>query len=386
MSAALEREIDAALVARQRQRGRDPDEIARVLAAAGTRWRADAELAAALPGMARLGREMVDAILPITAAQLDVDVMCRLTRRESAPHPPALVASVVASNVPCLAIPAIALGCLAGAAVVVKSGRADTLSAPAFRSALAATDPDLAACVVTTYWPGGTTEVEDAVLRRADVIVASGGDAGIAALARRFGARLRAHGSRASLAVVRDDVGDDVVAGLASDVVLYEQRGCLSPQAVFVAGDARRFADRLYGALIALGARLPRGERSTAERASHRIAVEAARFAGATILDDASATVVVGERPFDPVGQRTVHVLGLESPATLVAHVTPGAIECVGVAGVPLDVDALRHAGVARVCSLGRMQHPRLDWPRGQRPALGSLFHADGEPRIQVET
>src|SRR5205823_6564484 len=79
---------------------------------------------------------------------------------------------------------------LAGAAVLVKSGRADPLSAPAFQRALAAVDAQLAATVVTTYWPGGDVAQEDAVLGRAEVVVATGGDATLAALAERLGDRL----------------------------------------------------------------------------------------------------------------------------------------------------------------------------------------------------
>jgi hypothetical protein len=64
-----------------------------------------------------------------------------------------------------------------------------------------------------------------------------------------------------------------------------------------------------------------------------------------------------------------------------------GTVECVGVGrGIALDVAALRARGVARVCPLGRMQRPRIDWPRGQRPALASLFRVASEPRIQVES
>jgi acyl-CoA reductase-like NAD-dependent aldehyde dehydrogenase len=383
--AALQREIDAAVAASRTQRGRAPDEIARILAAAGARWRADAELAAALPDAARLDRTMVATILPLVAEQLDVTTMSGLARHEATGPHPTLVACVLASNVPCLAIPAIALGCLAGAAVVVKSGRGDTVSAPALRRALDALDPDLARRVVTAYWPGGSADVEDRVLGRADVVVASGSDASMAALARRAGPRLRAHGARTSVAVVRDDADDAGVAALADDVVLYEQRGCLSPTTVFVVGDACRFAERLYGALIVAGQRLPRAVRTTAERAAHRVAIEEARFAGATIFDGAEGTVVAGERGLEPIGQRTVGVRPLRSAADLAAAIEPGTIECVGVAGLALDVEALRRAGVARVCPLGRMQRPRLDWPRGQRPALGSLFQADAEPRIQVD-
>src|SRR5437899_356584 len=120
---------------------------------------------------------MIAAVVPIAAEALDAATMSALAEREwgagaaarPAPPGPALVAHVVASNVPALALPAIALGCLAGAAVLVKSGRDDPLSAPAFQRALAAVDPALAATVVTAYWPGGEVAREDAALGRAEV-------------------------------------------------------------------------------------------------------------------------------------------------------------------------------------------------------------------------
>ena len=60
-----------------------------------------------------------------------------------------------------------------------------------------------------------------------------------------------------------------------------------------------------------------------------------------------------------------------------------GAIECVGTNGpVP---GGLRERGVARVCAIGRMQEPPLSWPRGQRPALGSLLCETHEPVMAVE-
>src|SRR5436309_499918 len=157
------------------------------------------------------------------------------------------VAHVVASHVPALALPAIALGCLAGAAVLVKSGRDDPLSAPAFQRALAAVDPVLAATVVTAYWPGGEVAREDAALGRAAVVVATGGDATLAALAPRLGRRLIAHGPRWSVALVgRAGAGD--VDAIALDTALHDQRGCLSPHAVYVTDDARAFAERLAAA------------------------------------------------------------------------------------------------------------------------------------------
>src|SRR5207244_6588407 len=158
-------------------------------------------LRAALPRAARPSPAMIAAVVPIAAEALDAATMSALAEREwgagaaarPAPPGPALVAHVLASNVPALALPAIALGCLAGAAVLVKSGRHDPLSAPAFQRTLEAVDPELAATIVAAYWPGGDVAREDTALTRADAVVVTGGDAALAALAARLGRRVVAH-------------------------------------------------------------------------------------------------------------------------------------------------------------------------------------------------
>lgn len=372
--------IDAALAARSRLAGRPVRDTATALAEAARRWRHDADLLRDLPDVADLSPAMIRTVWPLVAEALDADAMTALHERESrAGVAPALVVAILASNVPGLALPAIAHACLAGAAVVVKSGRADTLSAPAFQRALAAVDPTLAATVVPVYWRGGTADLEDVVLPRADVIVATGADATVADVVRRFGNEVIAHGDRTSVAVVRDDATDAELDALAWDVARYEQRGCLSPHTVFVIGDPRALAPRLRAALDAVATSLP-VPTSVAARAVRRIALEDARFAGATVDEGPGGAVVVGDGP--AIGVRT---LRLKPAGDLVFDA--GSVECVGIGrGVELDVETLRRRGVSRVCPLGRMQRPRIDWPRGQRPALASLFRAGGEPHIQVES
>src|SRR5262245_28100684 len=243
--AALDARIDAALDARSALAAVPIRARAEALAAAARRWQRDAALAAALAERSRLSPPMVDAVLPLAAGALTAPAMTALVERElgrgaaDAPPPtgPRVVLHVLASNVPALALPAIALGVLAGAVVVVKSGRDDPASAPAFVDALRAEMPELAETVVAAYWSGGTPEAEDAALARADVTVLTGGDAALAALAPRARGRLVAHGPRTSVAAVARDALVDparVAAAIASDAVLYEQRGCLSPHAVWV--------------------------------------------------------------------------------------------------------------------------------------------------------
>jgi hypothetical protein len=332
----------------------------------------------------------VRAILPLAAEPLDEAALCELHAREGGGGiAPALVAATLASNVPGLALPAIALGCLAGAAVVVKSGRADPLSAPAFRRALATVDPALAATVVATTWRGGAVDVEAAALSRADVVVATGADDTVAAIAARHGAKVIAHGSRSSVAVVAGDAGDDELAALACDVARYEQRGCLSPHAILVLGDAPAIAAPLLAALDRVARDLGAPFLSTEDRAARRLALEEARFAGAVVVESTGGAVIVDATPriADAVGGRTVRLHAITDVRDVLAAFAPGTIECVGIGrGVALDVAALRARGVARICPVGRMQRPRIDWPRGQQAPLASLFRVTGEPRIQVES
>lgn len=382
--------LDAALAARTRLRDRPVRESAASLAAAAARWRADVELRAALPGAIGLTAPVVAAGLDAAAEALDADAMTELVARElgsTPPPPPTLVAHVLASNVPALALPAAALGSLAGRAVLLKSGRADPLSAPAFQRALAAVDPELAATVVPVYWRGGDVDAERAALASAAVVVASGNDASIVALAGRLGERLVGHGARTSVAVVASDDAD-VAGALARDVAMHDQRGCLSPQAVFVVGDAARFAERLAAALENVALDLPPAPASVDERAARRTAVAGAEWDGARVVrDGARGTVLLAPdaRPRPHPGHRTIWVHPLASLADLPALLPAGAIECVGVAGATLPLDALRARGVARVCPIGRMQRPSLAWPRGQRPPLRTLVGASWEPAMDVE-
>ena len=394
--AALLARVDAAVAARRRLRRRPVGETIAALERAAARWRADTALAAALPVAAALSGPAIVCAMNVAAEAIDAATMTDLVEREwgpgaarrPVPDGPALVAHVLASNVPALALPAVALGCLAGAAMLVKSGRHDDLSAPAFARALAAEDPDLAATVVPAYWAGGDVAREDAVLGRADVVVATGSDSTLAALVPRLGARLVAHGPRSSIAVVDDAADADA---LALDVALHDQRGCLSPHVVHVLGAARRFAARLAAALDVLAARMPLGAASVGERATIRLHAADAEWAPrAAVLAGPGGTVIYDEeRPGHPgPGRRTIHVHPVDGPSVAWADVAGGTIECVGVSGIDVQpfVDALRDLGVARVCPVGRMQRPPLSWPRGQLPPLGVLLGRRTAREIQIGT
>jgi len=381
-AAGLSRAIAAAIDARTRLRQRTPDDTAAALAAAAARWLADAALAAQLVESSGLHPSMIADVLPRVAAMLDHDAMRALVEREGTEigEPAEWIACILASNVPALAVPAIALASLAGSAVVVKSGHRDTVSAPAFQRALAAVDPALAATVVPVSWPHDAAL--DDLLLDAPLAVLTGHDETVATLAERATGRVLGHGTRYGALLIDTSAPVDY-AGAALDVALYEQRGCLSPHVCWVVGDPERVADGLADALLVLAERLPPASAPVEERGAVRAFLDEAAWSGAGVQAGAWGAVVrEPSSSFRPTcGARTIRVLPLRDAEMLPECFEPNALECLGT-NVPPPA-GLRARGVARVCPLGRMQQPPLSWPRGQRPALGSLLR---EPRTAAMT
>ena len=89
-------------------------------------------------------------------------------------------------------------------------------------------------------WRGGDADVEAIVFGEADLVVASGSDAAIAAIQARVARRFIGHGHKISFAVIgRERLDDDAAARqlarrLAYDVSLWDQQGCLSPQLCYI--------------------------------------------------------------------------------------------------------------------------------------------------------
>src|SRR5439155_9092488 len=117
---------------------------------------------------------------------------------------------------------------------------------------------------------------------------------------------------------------------------------------------------------------------SVAERAAVRVLHDAAEWAsGSEVFGGPGGTVVYGEPAAARAGpgNRTIRVQPVTSLDDVPALLPPGAVECVGIAGIDPEtlVASLRARGVSRCCPPGRMQRPRLGWPRGQQAPLGAL-------------
>jgi Acyl-CoA reductase (LuxC) len=297
-------------------------------------------------------------------------------------EPAGLVAVIVAGNLPALAVqpllPALALR----RPVLLKSPTAEPLFAPSFVRVLTQLEPALADAVAAVTWRGGDLALEAPVLARAATVLAYGDQETVDSVAARAAGRCVAYGPRTSLAVV--DAGADVgsaAAGLARDIALFDQRGCLSVQAVYTDGDAVALAAALAVALHVVADAWPAGPLDPAAAAGVQQLRADARLRGLCQpeLPLAVGTVVVDPLPeFRPSpGLRAVRVHPLDDLGSLPALLQPwrGRLQGAALAGEGawrLE-SALGALGISRCATTGHLQSPDALWHNGGVHPLEAL-------------
>jgi hypothetical protein len=369
-------------------------------------WRRSAEYA--LPAAAGFSLEMIRDGLPLMIEPLRAPAVARLLDMELGDRAvldrwvgsrravsPALVVQIMSGNIPGLAATAMVLGLAVKSAVLIKAAAGDQVFPELFAKSIAEVDDDLGACVAACYWRGGDHACENLVLAAADLVVAFGSDEALTDLRGRCPVRFFGHGHKVSFAAIaREILYDDgasrqAAGGLADDVALWDQRGCLSPHVCFVEGDfstAARFARLLAPELEARARRWPPGALTTDEQqAIHRFRDEA-EWQG---LNGKTVELLISAAPFDwtiviengaafrptPLHRcvRLLPVADLDRLPDLLA----GAKAVVEGAGIAAPVyrepeirELLARTGAHWIATLGQMQRPTLCWPQGGRPRI----------------
>ncbi len=290
---------------------------------------------------------------------------------------PGLGGAVLAANLPGLAVQPLLPALLSGRPLLLKTSTREPLFAAAFVAALGRRSPELARAFAAVAVPATDTAGLDAALGGAERLVAYGGEAALASLAARFGSRLVAQGPKASLALAGgelDPVG--VARGLARDVARFDQRGCLSVQALYFEGPAaagRELAEALAWALAMEHRRLPPGPIDpVAAAAVQQLRGEAdLRGLHRPELPLAAGTVVVESRAeFRPSpGLRTVRVHVVERLAEVPAALAPwrGRLQGAALAGPRAEAltDELAALGICRFAAPGDLQAADAAWANG---------------------
>jgi hypothetical protein len=290
-----------------------------------------------------------------------------------------LTVHLCAGSVPGVSVTSMVRGLLVKSAVLLKPGRGDEVLPVLFRRGLVEEAEWLADATAVVYWPGGSADpIEGAALEAADLVVVYGGDDAVrsARAAARATTPVVAYPHRVSFAVVAADSQPEVAASAARAVALFDQRGCVSPQLLYVCGsaaDACRFAGSLAGELRALERDLPAGPlEESAAAALHQIrgTAELMSASGESRVWSGgvdSWTVVFDPDPaFEPscLG-RVVRVKPIAGVEALVEVLRPFRrhLQTVGVGGLPA---ATRRGLAERIARLGPVRIATLDsvaWP-----------------------
>jgi Acyl-CoA reductase (LuxC) len=320
------------------------------------------------------------------------------TRRLALATGPELVGHITAGCVPNAAFMAIVLGLLTRSAQFIKCSRGGAFLPRLFLHSIYGSEPKLGAGIEIAAWPGGSAELEQALFAQCDCVTATGSDEAVAAIRRVLPPRVRfaGYGHQVSFGYVTRDAfmgwrGKKIVAAAATDVVAWDQLGCLSPHVFYVedngAGFALQFAEQLAAELARREAAEPRGRIGT-EAAAHIAARRAIYEVRAAHSPDttrhwcsagSTAWTVIYEA--DPRFQlsclnRFIYVKPVLDLAEALRAADPvrDHTSTVGLAAQEHELEGLAKQlarwGATRLCALGQMQNPPLTWRHDGRGVL----------------
>jgi hypothetical protein len=204
---------------------------------------------------------------------------------------PEMVFLVTAGNIPGVAIHPVAQLSLLGIPTLVKNASTEPFLLPAILTSLGRHDPKVASRIAVLTWSRGASELTDTILAFNPQLVVFGDDATIDHFETQS-EQLAGFGDGFSLALMSPSgLEPGWMEGLAYDICMFEQMGCLSPQVILLLTDkweeVEHFCNELAGAMAKMSEKLPIGRRTPAQQTAiqqWRGALAARRAAGEKVI------------------------------------------------------------------------------------------------------
>jgi len=231
--------------------------------------------------------------------------------------------------------------------------------------------------------------LDEATLRHADVVIAFGSDTAMGSLRTRtrWDQKFIGHGHALSLLFIPEPrrLTPRQARACATDILTYDQLGCLSPQAIYVptGTDVEILGENLAWALdthwnalaqkparpLSVASRIAEA-RDMAHALGHDVWLPPTRHLGWTLIHNPQPEF----QPSPLHGVITIHQASVTSLPKALASVA-GRISTVGVVGKTSSPweKVFLSLGVSRFCAAGRMQFPPLTWHHDGRSALADL-------------
>lgn len=256
--------------------------------------------------------------------------------------------------------------------------------------ALAEVDREVAPILQIARFSRHDPDCLTAFFEGSDLVIGYGDDETMRLLRRRTGpaTRLVEHGHGISCAYVDAQALSDPSAadGLAMDIALYDQHGCLSPQLVWLDAGAlpsarRDFLHRLDKALSSVQRVLPRGPLGAGTAAAQMQWRAVAAIEG-ELIEKPDHAIAYGTRSrLQPGPQsRNILVCDCHGPDDLAEQISGFGVHLkqIGIAGDAQAASTLLKALgpnlAPRLCALGSMQTPAFaGFCEGLDPASGML-------------
>ena len=313
---------------------------------------------------------------------------------------PVLTFHVGAGAVPGVSVTSMIRALLVKSAVLVKPGLGDVVLPVLFAEALAEEAPALSDAMAVTYWPGGSSLLEGLALQRAEAVVAYGGNEAISSLKTRTPVTVRfiAYHHRLSIGLVGREAltterAPRVARMAARAVSMFDQRGCVSPHAIYVeeggAVDPTEWAALLASAMADLEVEIPAGYLTASDASAvHQMRGSAelreASGSGVRVFrgDESFWTVILeDEMRFTPSCLHRVVTLVPTPDLCGVAgslgefgrFLQTVAIEC-AEDRLPMLAEAVCRAGATRVTSFEKAPWPPPWWRHDGASALAGLI------------
>ena len=293
---------------------------------------------------------------------------------------PASIFHVVGSNTPLAALQSLIRGLLLGSRNRVKLPSGGLAEVDTFIGRL----PNTLQALVETE-----ETLNDAWLREAEVVVAFGSDETIAYFRQRCRPHqvFLAHGHRISFGVVYDDA-EASLAGAATDVCKFDQKGCLSLHTIYVdvirCGPIHAYGKRLAEAMRNHIASNPIGDRSDGERTEIQhlrgsYAFRAANDPRVSVFESEGSTewtVICEEDPLLAASCTNCVVYVKPLPNSLSEQLIMVHPHLSTIAIWPFDLDTARslsRIGASRICAIGNAQEPSFFWHQDGMPTLANM-------------
>lgn len=306
---------------------------------------------------------------------------------------PEVVLHILSAGVPTSAIEAIILSLAAGVPCVIRTSSRERAAARFFLNIMRTEAPELARHVAVVTWPHDDPSFAERIAEAQPTIVFHGSEASIHAFEQSLPqpTKIHAFGHRISFGLVSpgahltQETIRVLAHRIARDVTLFEGRGCMSMQSLFVMPHASQLdlAERIADALIndafpAIDKEFPRTPPPEDIAAEHMQQIGVAEFSG-NAHTSPLGNALVWEEPAlrSSPGWRHLHLSTVSDFEVLLDAISPYR-HALSTAGIYLDTrrtqstaKLLGQAGVRRICPIGRMQRPLI------------LSAHDGQQRIR---